>query len=104
MRTFRYHTSILELEKLLPTFATYGNPNFVTISPADPHFYRGALASTGRISLVVMGAVWYSGPFDPKIDTTGMIFLYLHGGTFVIGTANPDVCFAASTLTTAFPR
>lgn len=52
-----------------------------------------------------MGAVWYSGPFDPKIDTIGMILPYLHGGAFVIGTASPDVCgFAASTLTTAFPR
>lgn len=52
-----------------------------------------------------MGAVWYSGPFDPNIATIGMILLYLHGGAFVIGTASPDVCgFAASTLMTAFPR
>ena len=105
MRTFLYHASILELQTLLPTSATQEDSNFVTISPADHHFYRGVLASTGGISPDVTGAVWYSGPFDPKIDTTGTIFLYLHGGAFVIGTASPDVCgFAASTLTTAFPR
>ncbi|CAO1601082.1 hypothetical protein XANCAGTX0491_004746 [Xanthoria calcicola] len=105
MRTFLYHASILELQTLLPTSATPEDCKFVTISPADHHFYRGVLASTGGISPDVMGAVWYSGPFDPKIDTTGTIFLYLHGGAFVIGTASPDLCgFAASTLTTAFPR
>lgn len=105
MRTFLYHDSILELQTPLPTSATNGDPNFVAIAPADNQYYRGALAATEATSPVTMGGVWYSAPFNPEIDTTGIVSLYFHGGAFVIGTASPSVCgFAASTLTTAFPR
>jgi len=105
MGAFLYHASALEVQTPLPLSPGSEGSNFAAIHPAQASLYRGAIAPTKAISPGDIGGVWYPAQFDPEIDSEGMIFLYFHGGAFVIGTARPDVCsFAASTLTRAFPR
>ena len=102
MQIFLKYASILELQTSVTPSDYEKDSRAVIIPPAKHELFLGALAPTNNISPVPLGAMWYPNPFSVEQDS-GIVFLYFHGGAFVIGTALPDVCgFPTSTLTAAF--
>lgn len=73
---------------------------FKVIDPTQfaSSFFKGPAVST-EVAPAKVGGTWY--PAEPTSPTTGPIFLWLHGGAFVMGNSRDEFAgFAANTLLT----
>ena len=101
MRSFLYHTAVVQVSTPLRLDAGYEKERFVTIQPSTANIY-GNIAEDSQIKPATTGGTWYPTPYVP--GDGGLVVLHFHGGGYAIGEGRPgDAAFAGQMLSEKIP-
>ncbi|KAH7408619.1 Alpha/Beta hydrolase protein [Phaeosphaeria sp. MPI-PUGE-AT-0046c] len=97
MRTFLYHSAVVQARTPLKLDPGSEGNRFVQIPPVEDQYLKGVL-NDKKIRPTTVGGTWY--PSLPPKDYAGKVILHFHGGGYAIGEGRAaDAAYAGKILT-----